>query len=277
VLFRTAGLGWVDESGRAVVLPPDAHATYSATTEGVQAVLVHSRPPMSPAEAEVAQAAATAASIAMASIRLDMEVRARAAAVSASRARLLSVAEDERRALESRLRQGPLARIARIELLLESLTDEEAPSLKRELAAAEEDLRRLARGLYPASVDGSTILQMLESLRAASPLPIDIEVDNLTVEPSEAARALVHFLVSEAMANTLRHAHAGHIRIAVTSGSELPLTVTVSDDGVGGAEVSSTGGLRGLTDRLEAAGGGVSVVSPPGGPTTVTGSLPVDF
>ncbi|MDX6276711.1 MAG: hypothetical protein QOJ72_839 [Nocardioidaceae bacterium] len=275
VLFRTAGLEWVDESGQPGTLPPGAHVTYSATTDGVQAALVHSRTPISTEEAEVALAAATAASIAMASARLDLEVRARAAAVAASRARLLSVAEEERRALEQRLRRGPLARIGKIELLLESLADEEAPSLKRELAAAQEDLRRLARGLYPASVDGSTVLQMLESLRAASPLSTDIEVGGMSVEPSGSARALVHFLVSEAMANALRHAHARHLRITVTSDSEL--TVTIRDDGVGGAVMSSRGGLRGLSDRLEAAGGRLSVISPAGGPSTVTGTLPVDF
>ncbi|MCU1551201.1 MAG: ATP-binding protein, partial [Glaciihabitans sp.] len=114
VLFRTGGLGWINESGQPGAIPPDAQVTYSATTDGVQAAFVHSQPPTSTAEAEVALAAATAASIAMASVRLELEVRARAAAVSASRARLLSVAADERRALERRLRRGPLARIGKI-------------------------------------------------------------------------------------------------------------------------------------------------------------------
>lgn len=272
VFFQGAGQDWVDEHGRPVAAPAGVQVTYSQTTAGVRAALVHSTKLPSTTEATVAQAAANAASIASASVQLDMEVRDRAAAVSASRARLLSVAEDERRGLEEQLRKGPLARIAQIELLLDSLDDEESPMLKQELTAAEQDLRRLARGLYPASVDGTTIIQMLEYLRAGFPLPIDIETSDVTVEPSEAARALMHFVVSEALANALRHADARRLRIVVTTGSLLKVEVT--DDGVGGADLSSSRGLRGLADRLEAAGGTVSVDSPPGGPTTVTGMLP---
>jgi signal transduction histidine kinase len=58
--------------------------------------------------------------------------------------------------------------------------------------------------------------------------------------------------------------------------SEATLAVDVADDGVGGADVTTGSGLRGLIDRVEAIGGRLTVESPEGAGTVVRAEVPFD-
>jgi signal transduction histidine kinase len=52
------------------------------------------------------------------------------------------------------------------------------------------------------------------------------------------------------------------------------VAVEIADDGVGGATVEGSTGLRGLADRVAALGGRLEVESPPGAGTRVVASIP---
>jgi signal transduction histidine kinase len=99
----------------------------------------------------------------------------------------------------------------------------------------------------------------------------------LTVElkqrASPAVEAVAYFVVSEALANIAKHAHASRADVSVRqSGSRI--VITVLDDGVGGADPAKGTGLSGLRQRAASVDGTLAVSSPPGGPTTLTVELP---
>jgi signal transduction histidine kinase len=85
--------------------------------------------------------------------------------------------------------------------------------------------------------------------------------------------ATAYYVVSEAFANAVKHASASAVDIRVEM-IEGILSVQVSDDGVGGADVSRGSGLTGIRDRVEAVGGTLAVHSPPGSGTILTARLP---
>src|SRR6266852_1913568 len=114
----------------------------------------------------------------------------------------------------------------------------------------------------------------LRSLADRSPVPVEIEV-SLGRRPSEPAEAAAYFIVSEALANVVKHAQASVARVSVTR-SDHYLLIDVSDDGVGGAEATAGGGLQGLEDRTAAIGGRLSIASSPGTGTRLRAEIPCD-
>jgi signal transduction histidine kinase len=103
------------------------------------------------------------------------------------------------------------------------------------------------------------------------PLPVTLDVGAEPVPEDLATTA--YYVASEALANVVKHAAASavHLRVARMDGR---LTVTVRDDGVGGASVRPGGGLAGITDRVAAAGGALTVAGRPGDGTLVEAVLP---
>ena len=85
--------------------------------------------------------------------------------------------------------------------------------------------------------------------------------------------AIAYFVVSEALANTAKHARASHAGVSARREGDV-LRVTVADDGLGGADLSRGTGLAGLTQRVRSVDGTLSISSPAGGPTTITAELP---
>jgi signal transduction histidine kinase len=107
---------------------------------------------------------------------------------------------------------------------------------------------------------------------ARSPIPVTLDV-HIAERPPAAVESAAYFVVSEALTNVARHAHATRARVTIERAGNR-LFVEVHDDGVGGADASSGSGLQGLRERVQGFGGRLLVVSPPGGPTTVTAELP---
>jgi signal transduction histidine kinase len=103
-------------------------------------------------------------------------------------------------------------------------------------------------------------------------VPVDLEISVGRLDP--AIEAAVYFLCSEALTNGARHAQATGMTVAVTQ-SPGRLLVEIADDGVGGADPTKGTGLRGLADRIEALGGGLSVESPPRRGTWLRAEIPV--
>jgi signal transduction histidine kinase len=107
--------------------------------------------------------------------------------------------------------------------------------------------------------------------RSAVPVRLDVGVDERLSEPIELA---AYYVVAEALTNTAKHADASMIDIRAES-DEGMLQVRVRDDGRGGADFARGTGLVGLTDRVEALGGRLSLYSPPGAGTTMQVALPL--
>ena len=85
-----------------------------------------------------------------------------------------------------------------------------------------------------------------------------------------------YYVMSEALANAAKHAQASRIDISVTP-RDGRLMLSIRDDGIGGADRSRGSGLVGLTDRVEALGGSISIESPPGAGTCITAELPLEL
>jgi signal transduction histidine kinase len=201
-----------------------------------------------------------------------------------SRARIVEVADNERRRLERNLHDGAQQRLVSLALQLRLVKnaigkdDEEAESLLTqaddELERALDDLRELARGIHPASLTSHGLEIALNGLVERAPIPVEI-ARIPTERLPEAVEAAVYYLVAEAITNVAKYAQATRATVAV----ERPagnghVTVAVEDDGVGGADPESGTGLVGLADRIEALGGRLDIDSPHDGGTRVTAEIP---
>ncbi len=144
--------------------------------------------------------------------------------------------------------------------------------MSTELRQALAELRDLARGIHPALLSEQGLKAALEALAMRTPLPVRIAAcpDGRLAAGVEAT---VFYLASEALTNTLRHARASRAVIDVQALGDR-VTVRIGDDGVGGAREAGGSGLRGLCDRIAAAGGRLTLHSPPGGGTTLEAELP---
>ena len=111
----------------------------------------------------------------------------------------------------------------------------------------------------------------IQALAAASPITVSVAVDT-PERPKPPVESAAYFVVAESLANAGKHARATHVDVRVTRVGDM-LSVTVTDNGVGGADPAG-GGLSGLARRVEALDGTLRVASPAGGPTTIRAELP---
>jgi signal transduction histidine kinase len=142
------------------------------------------------------------------------------------------------------------------------------------LATTLDDLREISRGIHPAVLSEGGLGPALKALarRSAVPVELDLRVGRRLPERVEVA---AYYVVSEALANAAKHAHASVAFVQAQVG-DGGLHLSVRDDGVGGATPGRGSGLVGLTDRVEALGGTISVASPAGRGTTLLVDLPVE-
>jgi signal transduction histidine kinase len=215
---------------------------------------------------------------------LDAELRARLEDLRSSRARLVAAGDTERRRLERNLHDGAQTRFVGLALLLgharrvvdRDPTDPEVgPLLDQALAELQSglaELRELARGIHPPLLTDQGLEPALRALVARAPVPATLAADVAERLPPPVEIA-AYFVVAEALANVGKYAQADEATIAVRRGNGR-LTVEVADDGVGGADAGRGSGLRGLTDRVAALDGTLSVESPRGGGTRLRAEIP---
>jgi PAS domain S-box-containing protein len=202
--------------------------------------------------------------------------------LAASRARIVEAGDAERRRLERNLHDGAQQRLVATALTLKLAERrlEADPGAVRDLLASAHseieqalaELRELARGLHPAVLTDRGLGPALEALANRAPVPVEV-VGAPRERLPDRVEATAYYVVSEALANVAKYARASAVRVDV----ERPdgrLVVTVSDDGVGGADATGGSGLRGLADRVEALGGRLDVTSPPGAGTTLRATVP---
>ena len=220
--------------------------------------------------------------VAVENVRLDAELQARLDELRESRARIVEAGYAERRRVERDLHDGAQQRLVALALELQlvrsKLQSDPAAAAElldaaaHELSAATEELRELARGIHPPVLTDRGLVAALEALAGRAPLPVVVEADAAERAP-EALEAAAYFVVSEALTNVARHAHAEQAVVRVKR-EDGRLCVEIEDDGAGGADLSAGSGLRGLADRVGALGGALEVDSRPGGGTIVRASLP---
>ena len=148
--------------------------------------------------------------------------------------------------------------------------------LQADAAEALDDLRDLARGIYPPLLADKGLVAALEAQARRSVVPVELHPDGAGRYPQE-VEAAVYFSVLEALQNVSKYANAerAHVRLSESGGA---LTFEVEDDGDGfDAATAALGtGLQGIADRLAALDGRVEVRSRPGAGTTVAGRIPLD-
>jgi signal transduction histidine kinase len=272
---------YVDEFGRAVELPaPEEWQRITRVEwEGQPvAALVHDASVVD--DPLLADALARAAQLASSNARLYARLRTQIDEVSASRRRLVDAANDERKRLEIRLREGVAARgatllrtLGRVDVSARS-SPTAAGGLERartQLAVALDELDELAAGLHPRAVVDLGLAGALVLLADRSPVPVRVEA-NIERLPTELAVA-AYFVCSEGLANVAKHAGASTAAIVVTH-ADSHLEIVVEDDGIGGASMAGGTGLRGLQDRVETFGGTLRLVSAPGSGTKLQAVIP---
>jgi PAS domain S-box-containing protein len=214
--------------------------------------------------------------------RLNEELHARLEELAASRARIVTAGDVARRRLERNLHDGAQQRLVALSLALRlalAKLDSDPVAARvalehadDELDVALDELRELARGLHPAVLTDRGLHAALEGLAARVPLPVDL-ADVPSERLPEPIEAAAYYLVAEALTNVTKYARASHARVSVVA-DERCVSIEVSDDGVGGADLNGGSGLRGLVDRVEALGGTLEVVSPAGGGTRLRAEIP---
>jgi len=202
------------------------------------------------------------------------------------RTRTLAV-EDSAAALrrvERDLHDGAQMRLAALAMNLgmarEKLDGDDGATVRELIDAAHRnavdalaDLRDLARGIHPPVLD-SGLASALASLATSSAIPASVSAD-IDTRPAPAIETIAYFCAAELIANATKHSYANQIKIKIYTERTGVLRLVVSDDGVGGADAGRGSGLAGLAQRVSTVDGRIDVVSPAGGPTTVTVELPL--
>jgi signal transduction histidine kinase len=143
---------------------------------------------------------------------------------------------------------------------------------KSEVSASLEELRDVARGIYPAVLSAHGLDVALESLAARAPVPVQLTVA-IAERPPPAVEVAAYYVVSEALANVGKHAQATVAQVCVER-QDSRLVVDVRDNGRGGARAHTGSGLDRLELRVEALGGRLSVRPADGGGVQVHAELP---
>jgi signal transduction histidine kinase len=209
------------------------------------------------------------------------ELEHRVEHLTQTRAGVVDAADAERRRLERDLHDGTQQRLVSLAINLgmaraQAGTADEArlaiAEAHEEAKAALAELRDLIRGLHPAVLEDRGLDAALSGIAARMPVPVRLTVD-LPRRPAPVIEAVAYFVVSEGLANIVKHAQASEAAVFVQRSGDR-LHVIVTDDGVGGADPAGGTGLAGLARRAASVDGAFEIDSPPGGPTLLTVDLP---
>jgi signal transduction histidine kinase len=200
--------------------------------------------------------------------------------LAASRRRIVAAGDEARRRIERDLHDGIQQRLIALTLRARATAwnpADELPGVVAELSEGLKDLsdelREVARGIHPTVLTEAGLGPALRALARRSNVPIDVDVrlDERLPAPVEAA---AYYIASEALTNVAKHAHANVVEL-IAAHDDGVLTLEVRDDGIGGIDAGRGSGILGLTDRVEALGGTISIASPPHGGTTLSARLPI--
>jgi signal transduction histidine kinase len=222
----------------------------------------------------------SATSLSLENQQMEQQLRDQLIEVRRSRERIVTAGDSRRRQLERDLHDGAQQRLVAVAMELaraKRATDpQEVQSLvgqaSAELSEALDELRELARGVYPPSLREKGLAGSLTALAERSSLPVELDLKIHKKPPSHVELA-AYFICAEAVTNATKYAQAAWMRICI-DGNEGELRMEIVDNGIGGARPRSDGGLLGIADRAEALGGSLLIDSPDGRGTTIRTLLP---
>jgi len=207
------------------------------------------------------------------------------AEIAASRARIVAAGDETRRRIERDLHDGAQQRLVSLGLELRAVQAGVPPALGElegelsrladGLTGVQEELREFAHGIHPAILAEGGLGPALKTLARRSTVPVELDVE-AQVRLPEQVKVATYYVVSEALTNAAKHAHASVVRVQVRSDQAL-LRLGVRDDGSGGADPVRGSGLVGLKDRVEALRGTITVHSPLGAGTSLDVELPLEL
>jgi signal transduction histidine kinase len=276
---------WVDADGTQLARArADQHCTEVERDGHAVIAIVHDQQLVD--DPELLRAAGAVALLSLENAELDAAWKDSLRELSDSRARLTRASDQERRKLERDLHDGAqqrlLAALIRVSAAGELVTD--TPELTRQLAAARfdleaaiDELRDLARGLYPTILAQVGLAGALRSLTLRSPQPITIKATSRRFAAE--TEAALYYCCLEAVQNALKHAGPEvrvSIRLFITDDSEVRLEVRDTGPGFDPATAHDGIGLQSMRDRLGAVGGHFEVRSRLGCGAVVSASIPVD-
>jgi signal transduction histidine kinase len=237
-------------------------------------------PPSDPIDAskrQLMENLAAQAGLVLRNVKLIEELRA-------SRQRLVAAQDEERRKIERNIHDGAQQQLVALTVklrLAQGLIAKDAGQaetmlgdLQGETQAALDDLRDLARGIYPPLLADKGLATAIEAQARKSAMPTSVETSGVGRYPQE-VESTVYFCTLEALNNVAKYADASTTTVTLVQ-QNGQLVFSVTDDGRG-FDPASTGhgtGLQGMTDRLDAIGGNLQVTSAPGQGTTITGTVP---
>ena len=246
---------------------------------GALAVTMPANDPIGPGRQRLLRDLADQAGLALRNVRLIEELRA-------SRQRLVAAQDEGRRRLERNIHDGVQQQLVALAVklrLADGLIDRDTvrahdaiAALQNDANAALEDLRDLARGIYPPLLADRGLRAALEAQAQKATTPVRVDGESVGRYPRE-IESTVYFCALEAMNNIAKYAEATAASVRLEQRDGI-LRFTVRDDGRGFDPRAAVGGtgLQGMTDRLEAVGGSLLVESVIGSGTTVTGTVPVE-
>jgi signal transduction histidine kinase len=271
---RTGTDEYLDVGGGRYELPVGNGRAVTGVKQGADTVAVLVHDPFLLDDPDLIEAVSGAAALSISNERLQAELRA-------SRARIVVAEDAERRRLERNLHDGAQQRLVSLSLAIRmarSTVAEDSETARlleaagAELAEALDELRELARGIHPAILTDQGLAAAIGALTARSHVPTTVSIE-LESELDGQVEAAVYYVVAEAITNIAKYSRASSAGVVVTS-DPTGIDVTVTDNGVGGADPSSGSGLSGLADRVEVLSGTIRVESPVGEGTRITAHLP---
>jgi len=234
--------------------------------------------PLSPVEEKLVVDLAGQTGLVLANSRLIEDLRA-------SRQRLVAAQDAERRRLERNLHDGAQQQLVALAVRLRlarttaskdlAEADRMLEQLEGDVTRALENLRELARGVYPPLLADRGLVAAIEAQARRSPVPVHVEADGIGRYQQELETA-VYFCTLEALQNAAKYAQANEVAVSLLE-DQGELVLSIRDDGRGfdRAETPFGAGLQNMADRLAALGGTLSVRSRPGAGTTIEGRVPV--
>jgi signal transduction histidine kinase len=289
---------WPDDALGAVAVPIPSDGALPAIADmdrvllveqggdvlGALAVRKPANDPITPADEKLIAGLASQAGLVLRNVRLSEELKLRLADLKAAQKRLVAAQDQERRKLERNIHDGAQQQLVALAVkarLVRQLIERDVAKatemltqMESDTTTALEDLRDLARGIYPPLLADKGLVDALVAQGRKSTVAVEVAADGIGRYPQE-VEAAVYFSVLEAMQNVMKYAEASRVDVRLHHDAEV-LTFEVQDDGRG-FDTGTTGygtGLQGIADRLGALDGGFEVVSTPGSGTTVVGYVP---
>jgi signal transduction histidine kinase len=278
--------GWVDAQGHPIRLPEVSEAQcITEVHDGGRLVAAISHDRALRDHRELIETAAAYATMTLKNQALTARVNSSLRELRESRARVLATADHERRRLERDLHDGAQQRLValriRLELTEELIRQDRGRGLERlhalgaEVDEAVDEIRALARGVYPSLLADRGLAEALRAVALRTPIVTRVVPDGIGRYPEAIERA-VYFSALEALQNAAKHARgAKQITISLTDGEDLRFEVRDDGDGFDPAACVPGAGIANMRDRLVAVDGAFELRSEPGRGTVVSGRVPL--